>query len=192
MTLREKVSLISVKSTFSLLFRHKILIPNFRCYCHEGLCTVNFLNIWTPKKMCCNYPKSWTRWLFLRVKHPKDAEGIANSVDPNQTAPLGAIWSGSALFAQACPSQKIRKITVCLNIQAHIKTETCLVKNIWMSPIGRCAELSLGYLSVPLQTQVLLYKRGRVGGRAGVRGVLNYIGCQPDSSEIAFGTVWFY
>ena len=29
---------------------------------------------------------------------PKDAEGIANSVDPDQTAPL---WSGSALFAQA-------------------------------------------------------------------------------------------
>ena len=23
--------------------------------------------------------------------HPKDAEGIANSVDPDQTAPLGAV-----------------------------------------------------------------------------------------------------
>ena len=30
--------LVSVKSTFSLLFWHKILIPNFKCYCHEGLC----------------------------------------------------------------------------------------------------------------------------------------------------------
>ena len=37
-TLREKVSLISVKSAFSLLFLHKILIPNFKCYCEEGLC----------------------------------------------------------------------------------------------------------------------------------------------------------
>ena len=37
-TLRKKVPLVSVKSTFSLLFGHKILIPNFRCYCHEGLC----------------------------------------------------------------------------------------------------------------------------------------------------------
>ena len=36
--LREKVPLISVKSTFSLLFLHKILIPNFKCYCDEGLC----------------------------------------------------------------------------------------------------------------------------------------------------------
>ena len=36
--------------------------------------------------------------------HPKDAEGIANSVEPDQTAPapLGAVWSGSALFAQIC------------------------------------------------------------------------------------------
>ena len=31
------------------------------------------------------------RWRFLRVMHPKDAEGIANSVDPDQTAPLGAV-----------------------------------------------------------------------------------------------------
>ena len=27
--------------------------------------------------------KSWTRWRFLGVMHPKDAEGIANSVDPD-------------------------------------------------------------------------------------------------------------
>ena len=32
---------------------------------------------------------------------PNDADGMANSVDPDQTAPLGAVWSGSALFAQA-------------------------------------------------------------------------------------------
>ena len=43
--------------------------------------------------------------LFIRVMHPKDAEGIANSVDPDQTAPLGAVWSGSALFAQTCLSE---------------------------------------------------------------------------------------
>ena len=42
--------------------------------------------------------------------HPKDAEGIANSVDPDQTAPLGAVWSGSALFAQACQSENLGKL----------------------------------------------------------------------------------
>ena len=41
--------------------------------------------------------------------HPNDAEEIANSVDPVQTAPLGAIWSWSALFAQACPSENLGK-----------------------------------------------------------------------------------
>ena len=33
------------------------------------------------------------------VMLPKDADGMATSVDPDQTAP-GAVWSGSALFAQ--------------------------------------------------------------------------------------------
>ena len=32
--------------------------------------------------------------------HPKDADRVANSVDPDQTAPVGAVWSWSALFAQ--------------------------------------------------------------------------------------------
>ena len=39
--------------------------------------------------------------------HPKDANGIANSVDPDQTAPLGAVRSGSALFAQTCLSENL-------------------------------------------------------------------------------------
>ena len=40
---------------------------------------------------------------------PNDADGMANSVDPDQTAPapLGAVWSGSALFAQACLSEHL-------------------------------------------------------------------------------------
>ena len=62
------------------------------------------------QNICCNHPKSCTRWRFLRVMHPKDAEGIANSVDPDQTAPLGAVWSGSALFAQTCLSENLGKL----------------------------------------------------------------------------------
>ena len=37
----------------------------------------------------------------------KDVDGIANSEDPDQTAPLGAVWSGSALFAQTCLSENL-------------------------------------------------------------------------------------
>ena len=51
--------------------------------------------------------------------HPKDAEGIANSVDPDQTAnsvdpdqtaPLGGVWSGSPLFAQTCLSETLGQL----------------------------------------------------------------------------------
>ena len=42
---------------------------------------------------------------------PNDADGKANSADPDQTA-LGAVWSGSALFAQAYLSENLGSITV--------------------------------------------------------------------------------
>ena len=38
---------------------------------------------------------------------PNDADGMASSVDPDQTAPLGAVWSGSALFAQTYLSENL-------------------------------------------------------------------------------------
>ena len=41
--------------------------------------------------------------------HVKDAEGTANSVDPDQTAP------GSALFAQICLSEKLETLRYQLN-----------------------------------------------------------------------------
>ena len=37
--------------------------------------------------------------------HPKDAAGIANSVSPDQTAPI--VWPESALFAQTCLSENL-------------------------------------------------------------------------------------
>ena len=45
---------------------------------------------------------------------PKDPDTIANSVDPDQTAPLGAVWSGSALFAQAYLSENLGSLRYCL------------------------------------------------------------------------------
>ena len=46
-------------------------------------------------------------WLHHRVMSQNDAGGIANSVDLDQTAPLGAVWSGSALFARAYLSENL-------------------------------------------------------------------------------------
>ena len=60
----------------------------------------------TPK-ICCNHSKIWTMWLYHGVMSPNEADGMANSVDPDQTAPPGAVWSGSALFAQTCLSENL-------------------------------------------------------------------------------------
>ena len=48
-------------------------------------------------------------WLYHRVMSPNDADGMANGVNPDQTAPLGAgaVWSESALFAQAYLSENL-------------------------------------------------------------------------------------
>ena len=55
------------------------------------------------QKLCCNHPKIRTRWLFHRVLHPKAAYGIANSEDPDQTAPdLGL----HCLPSPICPKTK--------------------------------------------------------------------------------------
>ena len=42
-------------------------------------------------KLCCNLPKIQTKSPNLRVFSQEDANGIANSEDPDQTAPLGAV-----------------------------------------------------------------------------------------------------
>ena len=38
---------------------------------------------------------------------PKYADKMADIVDPDHTAPLGAVWSGSTLFAQTCLSENL-------------------------------------------------------------------------------------
>ena len=39
--------------------------------------------------------------------HPEEADAMANSVDPDQTASSEAVWSLSALFAEIYLSQYI-------------------------------------------------------------------------------------
>ena len=40
---------------------------------------------------CCNLTKIQTKRPKLRVLHPKNANGIANSEDPDKTSPLRAV-----------------------------------------------------------------------------------------------------
>ena len=50
----------------------------------------------------------------------KDAGRITNSVDPDQTAPWGAVWSGSALFAQTYLSQYFKLLRYMALLQPQI------------------------------------------------------------------------
>ena len=43
------------------------------------------------KNLCCNLPKIQTKRLNLKIFCQNDANGKANSGDPDQTAPLGAV-----------------------------------------------------------------------------------------------------
>ena len=44
-----------------------------------------FPKYFDTQKICCNHSKIWTMWLYHRVMSPNDADGMANSVDPDQT-----------------------------------------------------------------------------------------------------------
>ena len=47
----------------------------------------------TPKNLDTywNYPTIWLKRIFHRVIHPEDADRMANSVDPDQTAPRSSL-----------------------------------------------------------------------------------------------------
>ena len=49
-----------------------------------------------------------------------DADGMANSVAPDQTAPVGAVWSGSALFAQTCLSENLGTLRYLINLGQNL------------------------------------------------------------------------
>ena len=71
--------------------------------------TVKFLNFQTTENFAVIYLnfKIQTKRPNLRVFHQEDANGIANIEDPDQTAPLGAVWSGSTLFALTYLSENL-------------------------------------------------------------------------------------
>ena len=59
------------------------------------------------RNVCCTLPKLQTKRPNLILFCQNGADGIANSEDPDRTAPLGAVRSGSALFAQTFMSQNL-------------------------------------------------------------------------------------
>ena len=53
--------------------------------------TVKFLNFQTPENFAVIYRSKFKQRGQTRVFRKKDANGIANSEDPDQIAPLGAV-----------------------------------------------------------------------------------------------------
>ena len=92
--------------------------------------TVKILKIRTSEKNCCNYPKVGTVSFYYRAKGPKDSDRMANSVDPDQTAPSSLIW-----VYTVCPDLSVRKlriimvnrVTACI-LRINYKTRVVLSK----------------------------------------------------------------
>ena len=63
---------------------------------------------WDAIKFCCYLPKIQTKRLNLSVFRHKDANGKANSEDPDQTAPRSSlIW-----VCTVCQDQSVRKLRI--------------------------------------------------------------------------------
>ena len=58
-------------------------------FSHNEALIVMILNFWTPEIF--DIPKIQIKRPNLGFFHQKDANGIANSEDPDQTVPLGAV-----------------------------------------------------------------------------------------------------
>ena len=75
----------------------------FSLQCHQVLC------LWFPKysdtqKIGCNHSKIWTMWLYHRVMSPNNADGMANSVDLDQSS---LIW-----VYTVCLGISVRKLRI--------------------------------------------------------------------------------
>ena len=75
------------KGTFCHIEVHMISICKFNCLFYYRK-VPKFSDV---RKLCCNLPKAQTTRPNLREFRQNGANGIANSEDPDQTAPLGAV-----------------------------------------------------------------------------------------------------
>ena len=85
--------------------------------------------IWDTSNICYNWPKNRKVWCNIALMHPKDADGMANSVDPDQTASSEAVWSWSALFAETYLSQYIefvRYLLFQIQKRAYLEPIQCI------------------------------------------------------------------
>ena len=85
------------------------------------------------RELCCKLPKIRTKMPNLKILCQKDANGIANSEDPDQTAPLGAVRSGSAFFANTYPPKNLGSLRY-LNMTIEASWRQCQQYNLCAQP----------------------------------------------------------
>ena len=103
-----------------------IIWPIKRCYHGRSKYPKNS-KIWDTSNNCHNCPKNKKVWCNIAFMHPKDADGMANSVDPDQTASSEAVWSWSALFAETYLSQYIEFVRYVAIFDIHHFYRHCLI-----------------------------------------------------------------
>ena len=88
---------------------------------------------------------------------PNDAEGIANSADRDQTAPLGAVWSGSVLFAQAYVSENLGSLRYNSVIEQtnHFDVIYFLLWTIYYSKLKFLMSCKMIWLSLDFSSHLL-------------------------------------
>ena len=83
---------------------------------------------------------------------PKDVDGLANGVDPHQTAPR-AVWSGSSLFAYTCLSKNFG------SLRYFVRLESLTVAGVFLEVSGSVTYSMLkARLFFNLQLQMLQMK----------------------------------
>ena len=79
------------------------------------------------QNICCNHPKNWTKRLYHRLMHPKDAEDIANSVDPDQRSSLSWVCT-------VCPALSVWKLRVItIGVILFESNSVCFQKKFYLS-----------------------------------------------------------
>ena len=84
---------------------------------------------WDAQNLCCNLPKIQSKSPNIRVFRQKDANGIANSEDPYQTAPTGCT---------VCPDlsvQKLRIIMLTFTLNQFYKIDALMMMNCMLQQI---------------------------------------------------------
>ena len=76
---------------------------------------------------------------------PNDADEMANSVDPDQTAPLEAVWSGSSLFAKTYLSENLGSLRYVMTSQPKIFCLNLAEEKVYMQWWIQNGDVQLNY-----------------------------------------------